>query len=101
MQPSLGDKIQRSLGRKILAKVDFDIVISGDSLVLSAPERVKVLAIKVAHDVGHFVAIVVYSPRDLMRLIDDNDSRLTAGTTKRSSVNISVPAGWSTTIRPR
>src|SRR5271170_2152834 len=76
MEPTTGNEIHRSFCGKIFAQVDVNIMISRDSLVLTAPKGVEVIAIQVADDAGNVVALIIDSARYFVRFAGHDDSRL-------------------------
>jgi hypothetical protein len=79
MEPTAGDEIHRTFCWKIFAQVDFNIMISRNSLVLTAPKSVEVIAIHVANDTRNVLALIIDRARYLMWLIRDDDFRLSGG----------------------
>ena len=60
MEPSLGDQIERAVGRNVIAEVDFDVVVARNSLVLSQAEVIEIFSVERAQDSCYIV--VRYRP---------------------------------------
>src|SRR5581483_10928292 len=92
MHPALGDQDQRHVSGNIIAEVDFDIVVAGDALVLSASEGVEIFSIQIAQDAGYILPIVVYRAGDRMWRFDSCNGKLCRWNYK-SFVDKNVSAG--------
>src|SRR6266508_173787 len=70
VQPAFGNQPQRATLRRVIAEIDFDVMIARHALITTAAKIIQIVRIKGADDVRHVVAIVVHRVRDLVWLLD-------------------------------
>ncbi len=93
MHPAVCDQPKRTARRRIVAEIDFDVMIARDALILAAPKGIEIVSVKSADDVRNILAVVVDGLRDLAWRRDCCEASFAGGITKRSSTKISVPSG--------
>src|SRR5581483_218676 len=76
VHPALSDQNQRRVSWDIIAKVDFDVMIARNALILATPKGVEIFAIQIAQDVGYILSVVVDRARNRMRRFNGCDGKL-------------------------
>src|SRR5258708_6635004 len=76
MYPSPGYQPEWATRRHIVAQVYLDIVIAGKPLVLSATERIQILAVEGADGGGYVGALIICCFGNGMRRCDGGDGEL-------------------------
>src|SRR5688500_474215 len=70
MHPAVCDQPERAAGRRVVAQIDFDVVISSHTLIAAAPKRIEVVSVQRIYDIGDVLPVVVDCSRDLARRRD-------------------------------
>src|ERR1700744_4505254 len=73
MHPSFSDKIQRPAGWDVTAKIQFNIMVSGNSLILPTSEVIEILSVQVADGCGYIVSGVIHGTEDRLYRTDGGD----------------------------
>src|SRR5882762_8986611 len=67
VHPAFGNQPQRTTLRRVLAEIDFDVMIARHTLITPASKVIEILLVESADDVRHVVAAVVHRVRNLVR----------------------------------
>src|ERR1035438_1258036 len=76
MQPAARDEPQWAEGRSVASKINFDIVVPCNSLILSPAKGIQVFAVKVVERCFYVIAQVIDSVRDGTRWVNACNCKL-------------------------
>src|SRR6266850_2196294 len=93
VHPAFGNQPQRAAFRRVLAKIDFDVMIARHTLIAPAPKVIEVFLVESADNVRHVVATVIYCVRYLVRRLDRRNCQL-RGWNNKTFIDEDVRCRW-------
>ena len=71
---TLRDQIKRAALGRVVAEINFKIMIASDALELAAPETAHGFSVERADEVGDILAVVIHRARNVVRSCDRGDA---------------------------
>src|SRR2546425_1170200 len=76
VHPAFRNQPQRASLRRVVAEIDFDVMIARHTLIPPASKVIEVFLVKSDDNFRHVVATVIYCVRYLVRRLDGSDCQL-------------------------
>src|SRR6185369_3713319 len=79
MHPAIGNQPKRTGGRRVITKIDFDVMVAGHTLIRAATESIQIVSVECIYDAGDVLSFIVDRASDLAWRGDSCDFQFSRG----------------------